>query len=75
MNSWRFVESLAADSAKFSFVMRWLRPTVRHRILDDAGGYTWTWSHNAGNASLMYYEVANCKPKQKEINDLRGFVF
>lgn len=41
-----FVEALPTNGAEFAFILQRLRPAMRDRVLDDAGGDTGAGGHH-----------------------------
>jgi hypothetical protein len=61
MNGSRFIQSLPADVAEPSLVVRRLRPTMRNGILDQTRRNTRAWRDDIGDTFLMDNKVANCQ--------------
>lgn len=68
-----FVEALPTNGAEFAFILRRLRPAMRDRVLDDAGGYTGAGGHHRCNTALVHDEVAHCREKEKLVLNLFRF--
>lgn len=69
MHRSRFVQSLSAYIAEPTFMVRWLGPAMRHRILDQARSHPRAWRNNVRDTFLMDNKVANCS-REKKIHDV-----